>query len=120
MAYMNSIGARLRVRGRGSSGLFDLHGADLVFRDLGDGVVGRIGEQVGAALGKVEGHEHHALVHPRGQARLRGDLAAAGDDPHLVTLPNGEATGIFRVYLQVALGHLGVEGRGSIDSAGGL
>jgi hypothetical protein len=45
---------------------FHLDGTDLVFRDLGNWIVGRIGENVGTGLGEMEGHEHHTHTHPIG------------------------------------------------------
>ena len=57
------------------SGFFHSHGANFVLGYLCYGVVGRIGKDIGAGLGKVEGHEHHPLVHSMGQDYLGGDLA---------------------------------------------
>ena len=39
--------------------LLHLDGTDLVFRDLGNWIVGRIGENVGTGLGEMERQEHH-------------------------------------------------------------
>ena len=51
-------------------------GADLEFRDLDCGIVGRIGEDVGITLHEVEGHKHHPFPDPLSHHGLGRDVTA--------------------------------------------
>lgn len=61
---------------------FHLDGTDLVFRDLCNWIVGRIGENVGTGLSKMKWHEHHALIDPVSHRHLGRDLTPAGSNLH--------------------------------------
>ena len=58
----------------------DLDRADLVFRDLGHGIQGVEGQQVGRCLLEMKGHEDDPRRKIVGNLRFHLDLAAAGGD----------------------------------------
>ncbi len=62
--------------------LLHLDGTHLVFRDLCNRIVGRIGENVGTGLGKMEWQEHHTHTHPVGHRHLCCDFTPAGSNLH--------------------------------------
>eukprot|EP01022_Parablepharisma_sp_SALTPOND_P016201 TRINITY_DN2344_c0_g1_i6.p1 TRINITY_DN2344_c0_g1~~TRINITY_DN2344_c0_g1_i6.p1 ORF type:complete len:1167 (-),score=360.77 TRINITY_DN2344_c0_g1_i6:2196-5696(-) len=69
--------------------LFDFHRAGLVLRGLGDRVIDRVGQPVGAGLPEVEGHPHHARLHLRGHPG--GELHRAPPRAQLHPLAIGNA-----------------------------
>jgi hypothetical protein len=58
------LGESTECETRPFSGFFQPHRAHLVLRNLGNGVVGRLGRKVGAPFNAMERHEDQALSYP--------------------------------------------------------
>src|ERR1043165_9072963 len=78
-----------------SASPLDLHRAHLVLRDLGRGVVGRVGEEVGGGIRELhERHEDGAAADGLGEPRVAGQFATRGGDPDGLARLDAELPGV--------------------------
>ncbi len=77
---------------------FDGDGADLVFWDLGKGIEGRVGQDIGSRLGKLhEGDKDLARSHGLGDLGVCGQFAPTGRESNRRSSFEAKSPGIVRV-----------------------